>query len=519
MSKPHSPLLQVQNLSITYRHGAGETLAVRDLSCSLMAGQTLALVGASGSGKSSVGLGIMRLLPPQAQVGGSVQLAGENLLERSESLMDAARGRELAMVFQEPMTALNPLHRIGKQLSEAFLIHQTAPRQTVLDAIETALGDVGLRASGDQPTSVQRILRAYPHQLSGGQRQRVLLAMALLNRPSLLILDEPTTALDAESRIGLIHLLKQLQERHQLSLLLISHHLSMVRALADQVVVMEGGVAVEQGPAAQLLDTPSHAYTKALLAADHLPKQNSDLTAAPALLTATNLTIRYRLANPSPLAFWRRRWLTVLKDADFTIEQGRTLGLIGASGTGKTSIALALLRLIPTASGVVDFDAQGLLKLRGHALRTLRRHIQMVWQDPFSSLNPRMMVGDLVAEGLGLIRPRLDPSSQNTMVAEALQAVELAPELANRYPHELSGGQRQRVAIARALILRPRLLILDEPTSALDALTQAQVIALLKKLQSEHELSYLLISHDPAVVAALSHRVLTLKNAGLQAVA
>jgi ABC-type microcin C transport system duplicated ATPase subunit YejF len=436
MSKPHSPLLQVQNLSITYRHGAGETLAVRDLSCSLMAGQTLALVGASGSGKSSVGLGIMRLLPPQTQVGGSVQLAGENLLERSESLMDAARGRELAMVFQEPMTALNPLHRIGKQLSEAFLIHQTAPRQTVLDAIETALGDVGLRASGDQPTSVQRILRAYPHQLSGGQRQRVLLAMALLNRPSLLILDEPTTALDAESRIGLIHLLKQLQERHQLSLLLISHHLSMVRALADQVVVMEGGVAVEQGPAAQLLDTPSHAYTKALLAADHLPKQNSDLTAAPALLTAT-----------------------------------------------------------------------------------LRRHIQMVWQDPFSSLNPRMMVGDLVAEGLGLIRPRLDPSSQNTMVAEALQAVELAPELANRYPHELSGGQRQRVAIARALILRPRLLILDEPTSALDALTQAQVIALLKKLQSEHGLSYLLISHDPAVVAALSHRVLTLKNAGLQAVA
>jgi microcin C transport system ATP-binding protein len=266
------------------------------------------------------------------------------------------------------------------------------------------------------------------------------------------------------------------------------------------------------------LDTPSHAYTKALLAADHLPKQNSDLTAAPALLTATNLTIRYRLANPSPLAFWRRRWLTVLKDADFTIEQGRTLGLIGASGTGKTSIALALLRLIPTASGVVDFDAQGLLKLRGHALRTLRRHIQMVWQDPFSSLNPRMMVGDLVAEGLGLIRPRLDPSSQNTMVAEALQAVELAPELANRYPHELSGGQRQRVAIARALILRPRLLILDEPTSALDALTQAQVIALLKKLQSEHELSYLLISHDPAVVQALAHQVLRLENGRLQAV-
>jgi microcin C transport system ATP-binding protein len=291
----------------------------------------------------------------------------------------------------------------------------------------------------------------------------------------------------------------------------------MVRRLADQVVVMEGGVAVEQGSTADVLDTPRHAYTRALLAADNLPVQ-AKLPPAPPLLAAHNLTVRHRLANRGGLAFWRRRWLTVLQGATLTVESGRTLGLIGASGSGKTSIALALLRLIPSATGQVQFDGQPLLTLRGRALRTVRRQLQMVWQDPFSSLNPRMMVGDLVAEGLTLLTPQPTADQRAKKIAAALAAVDLASDLANRYPHELSGGQRQRVAIARALILQPKLVILDEPTSALDALTQAQVIGLLKKLQQDHGLSYLLISHDPAVVQALAHQVLRLENGRLQAV-
>ncbi|MBM3602278.1 MAG: ABC transporter ATP-binding protein [Alphaproteobacteria bacterium] len=508
------PLLTIQDLRITYHHGGQTTTAVQGLSCELMAGQTLALVGASGSGKSSVGLALMRLLPAATDIGGMVRLNGQDLLNLPEDQMNQARGQQLAMVFQEPMTALNPLHRIHRQLTEAVTIHQRATPRQALNFAQQALAQVGL---ADNAATLKRILAAYPHQLSGGQRQRVLLAMALINRPSLLILDEPTTALDADSREGLMELLQSLQQQHSLSLLLISHHLSMVRRLANQVVVMEGGIAVEQGSTADVLDSPRHPYTQALLAADHLPAQ-AKMPPAPPLLTASKLTVRHRLANRGGLAFWRRRWLTVLQDQSFAVESGRTLGLIGASGSGKTSIALALLRLNPNVQGAVQFDDQPLLSLRGRTLRAIRRHLQMVWQDPFSSLNPRMMVGDLVAEGLTLLTPQPTAAARTEKIAAALAAVDLASDLANRYPHELSGGQRQRVAIARALILQPKLVILDEPTSALDALTQAQVINLLKKLQQEHGLGYLLISHDPAVVQALAHRVLRLENGQLQAV-
>jgi microcin C transport system ATP-binding protein len=508
------PLLKIHDLRVTYHHGGQTTTAVQGLRCELAAGQTLALVGASGSGKSTVGLALMRLLPTRTSVGGIVSLDGEDLLSLPEELMNQARGQRVAMVFQEPMTALNPLHRIYRQITEGITLHQGINQRQALAIARDAMAQVGL---ADSAATLKRILAAYPHQLSGGQRQRVLLAMALANRPSLLILDEPTTALDADSREGLMDLLKTLQQQQKLSLLLISHHLSMVRRLADQVVVMEGGVAVEQGSTADVLDTPRHAYTRALLAADNLPVQ-AKLPPAPPLLAAHNLTVRHRLANRGGLAFWRRRWLTVLQGATLTVESGRTLGLIGASGSGKTSIALALLRLIPSATGQVQFDGQPLLTLRGRALRTVRRQLQMVWQDPFSSLNPRMMVGDLVAEGLTLLSPQPTAAARAEKIAAALAAVDLASDLAGRYPHELSGGQRQRVAIARALILQPKLVILDEPTSALDALTQAQVIGLLKKLQQDHGLSYLLISHDPAVVQALAHQVLRLENGRLQAV-
>ncbi|MDB5366601.1 MAG: microcin transporter ATP-binding protein [Rhodospirillales bacterium] len=498
------PILAVRDLAVEFPGPGGRSVAaVRGVSFEIARGETLALVGESGSGKSVTALSILQLLPEAAArtTRGSIQFSGEELVGARPDRLREIRGGRIAMVFQEPMTSLNPLLTIEKQLAETLTLHKgltgAAARTRVLELLEL----VGL------PKAEQR-LGAYPHELSGGQRQRVMIAMALANEPDLLIADEPTTALDVTIQAQILELLRDLRDRFGMALLLITHDLGVVRAMADRVVVMRKGEVVETAPSADLFAHPQHPYTRALLAAEPKGAAVAHQSDAPPVLTVEGLKVWF----PIKAGLLRRTidHVRAVDGIDLAVRPGQTVGVVGESGSGKTTLGQALLRLIDS-EGTIRFDGVNVQGWAPKQLRPLRRKMQIVFQDPYGSLSPRLTVGEIVAEGLK-VHGIDDPSQREARVVEALRAVGLDPDSRNRYPHEFSGGQRQRIAIARAIVLEPSFVVLDEPTSALDMSVQAQIVDLLRKLQVERGLAYLFISHDLKVVRALADEVIVMKD-------
>lgn len=496
----HQPLLQVDGLSIIKRITSDAQPAqvlVDHLSFELNAGQTLAIVGESGSGKSISSLALLGLLPPQLTVQGSARFAGQDLLELDAVALQQIRGRRIAMIFQEPMTALNPLHQVLHIVGEPLRLqgmHKAQVREQVLQLLH----DVGIA------NAVDKLMR-YPHELSGGQRQRVMIAAALALEPDLLIADEPTTALDVTLQAQILQLLQQLQLTRRMAMILISHDLNLVKRYAHDVIVMQQGQVVEQGAVADIFASPKAPYTQHLL--------NHDFGQALTLPAGENLLQLQQLSVQFPI---KKGWLNrtvdhvlALQALDVTVAQGHSLGIVGESGSGKSSLALAICRLIQS-QGQIIFDGCHLNRLSEKQLRPIRSQIQIVFQDPFSSLNPRMTVADIIAEGLHI--QGLAKADIQAAITNSLSLVELPTDFATRYPHELSGGQRQRVALARALALKPKLIVLDEPTSALDRTTQRAIVQLLQKLQQQSGLSYVFISHDLQVVRALCQQVLVLHH-------
>jgi microcin C transport system ATP-binding protein len=497
-------LLKVENLSVTFGHGTQAVEAVRSASFAIEKGQTLALVGESGSGKSVTALSILQLLPyPNARhPSGSIKLDGEELVGASFRTLQKIRGNRIAMIFQEPMTSLNPLHTIEKQINEVLFIHKN------MNEAEARARTLELLKLVALPNAENR-LNAYPHELSGGQRQRVMIAMALANNPDLLIADEPTTALDVTIQAQILALLKNLQKRLGMALLLITHDLGIVRKMADQVCVMQKGELVEQAPVETLFTKPKHAYTKMLLSAEPKGDALTVKADAPEIMRVDNLKVHFPVKKGV-----LRRVVDVIKAVDgvsLSVRKGETVGVVGESGSGKTTLGLGLLRLL-SSTGPIIFMGRAIDQLARNQLRPLRREMQIVFQDPYGSLSPRMSIGDIVAEGLDIHKLAPDKAARQRRVIEALNEVGLDPETRDRYPHEFSGGQRQRIAVARAVILKPKFVVLDEPTSALDMSVQAQIVDLLRDLQKKHDLSYLFISHDLRVVKALSHHIIVMKD-------
>ncbi len=503
-SPSQPPLLAVRDLAVAFGRGAQQVDAVRGVSFALNRGQTLALVGESGSGKSVTALSVLQLLPyPRAwHPSGSIQLDGQELLGAPERALRAVRGNRIAMVFQEPMTSLNPLHSVEKQVGEVLEIHKglrgAERRARVLELLRL----VGI------PQAEKR-LGALPHELSGGQRQRVMIAMALANEPDILIADEPTTALDVTIQAQILALLKDLQARLGMALLFITHDLGIVRKMADQVCVMCDGQVVEAGPVADIFARPAHAYTQKLLAAEPKGKPNAAPADSPAVMDVRDLKVWFPIR-----AGILRRVVSHVKAVDgisLTVRAGHTVGVVGESGSGKTTLGLALLRLTE-AQGGLTFLGQDIMGMDGTTLRPLRRQMQMVFQDPYGSLSPRLSVGQIVGEGIEIHDLARTRDEKRAMIAEALQEVGLDPATQDRYPHEFSGGQRQRISIARALVLKPRFIVLDEPTSALDVSVQAQIVDLLRDIQHRHNIAYLFISHDLRVVRALADDLVVMKD-------
>jgi microcin C transport system ATP-binding protein len=496
-----SALLEVRNLTVTFRQDGKTTHAVKGVSFAVEKGETLALVGESGSGKSVTALSTVALLGDSADLTGSVTFEGREMVGASEKDLRRTRGNDISFIFQEPMTSLNPLHTLEKQLAESLLVHQGITGTEARARIVELLQQVGI----DQP---EARLASYPHQLSGGQRQRVMIAMALLNGPKLLIADEPTTALDVTIQAQILDLLADLQKRLGMSLLFITHDLGIVRRFADRVCVMQQGEIVESGPVAKIFDAPQHPYTQMLLAAEQTGRPAPVPADAETLLKTEHLKIWF----PIQRGLLKRTvgHIKAVNDASITLREGETLGIVGESGSGKTTLALAVMRLIRSEGPILYLgrDVQG---WKSKALRPLRRDMQIVFQDPFGSLSPRMTCEEIIAEGLW-VHGHDGRHSQRDLVSEIMQEVGLDPATMDRYPHEFSGGQRQRIAIARAMILRPRLVVLDEPTSALDMTVQVQIVHLLRDLQERHRLAYLFISHDLKVVRALSHRLIVMKR-------
>jgi microcin C transport system ATP-binding protein len=498
-------LLSVRDLHVSFATPGAAVEAVRGVSFDLDKGETLALVGESGSGKSVTALSILQLLPyPVATHSrtSSIVFDGKELVGAPEGVMRDIRGNRIAMVFQEPMTSLNPLHTVEKQLTETLFLHKhmgaAAARARAIELLKL----VGLAEAESR-------LGAYPHQLSGGQRQRVMIAMALANEPDILIADEPTTALDVTIQAQILKLLKHLQARFGMALLLITHDLTIVRKMADRVAVMTKGEIVETGTVAEVFARPRHDYTRHLLAAEPKGKPLPVDPPPPVLIGAEGLKVWFPIR--SGLFRSISGYVKAVDGVDFTLRAGQTLGVVGESGSGKTTLGLALLRLLESG-GAIRYDGRRLDGIAERQMRPLRRELQIVFQDPYSSLSPRLSVGQIVEEGLKVHRIGRDAAARRSLIRDALSEVGLDPEAVDRYPHEFSGGQRQRVAIARALVLKPRFVVLDEPTSALDMSVQAQVVDLLRELQARHQLAYLFISHDLRVVRALAHEVLVMKD-------
>ncbi len=496
-----APLLSVANLEVSFRQDGGSTQAVRGVSFQVHRGETVALVGESGSGKSVTALSTVRLLSDNADIAGSILYNGQELVGASERDLMKVRGNDISFVFQEPMTSLNPLHTVEKQLGESIELHQGLRGPKVRDRIIDLLTKVGIRDPETRLTS-------YPHELSGGQRQRVMIAMALANGPDLLIADEPTTALDVTIQAQILDLLEDLKQSEGMAMLFITHDLTIVRKIADRVCVMKDGHIVEQGPTAEIFANPQHPYTQMLLAAETTGEPAPVTTTQAPICTVENLRIWF----PIRRGLLRRTagYIKAVNDATLAIRPGETIGIVGESGSGKTTLALAIMRLIESEGRIV-FMGKPVNGLSQKDMRPLRSDMQIVFQDPFGSLSPRMTIEQIIAEGLTI--HNIDPSrSRREIVAEIMAEVGLDPAMMYRYPHEFSGGQRQRIAIARAMVLRPKLVVLDEPTSALDMTVQVQIVALLRDLQQKYGLAYLFISHDLKVVRALSHQIIVMKQ-------
>ncbi|MDP1731289.1 MAG: ABC transporter ATP-binding protein [Devosia sp.] len=498
------PLLSVRDLHVDFRQGEGVVHAVRGVSFDINSGETLALVGESGSGKSVTALSVLKLLPYPAasHPKGEILFKGKELLHASDAELRAVRGNDISMIFQEPMTSLNPLHTVERQVSEVLVTHRGMRPNQARSRVVELLEQVGI----DKPATR---LASFPHQLSGGQRQRVVIAMALANEPDLLIADEPTTALDVTVQAQILELLKRLQSRLGMAMLFITHNLGIVRKMADTTCIMTQGEIVERGPTADIFATPQHSYTRHLLAAEPKGAPPAARPGAETIIEARDLKVWF----PIKRGLLRRTvgHIKAVDGVDVELREGETLAVVGESGSGKSTLGLALLRLISSRGRVVflGHDIQG---LSWKALRPLRRHMQIVFQDPYGSLSPRLPVGDIIAEGIRVHQPRLAAAELDRRVVQALKDVGLDPAARFRYPHEFSGGQRQRIAIARAIVLEPKLLVLDEPTSALDMSVQAQVVDLLRDLQRARGLSYLFVSHDLKVVRALANAVIVLRN-------
>jgi microcin C transport system ATP-binding protein len=497
-------LLKINDLRISFRGNE----VVHGISFAIKKGETLALVGESGSGKSVTALSILQLLPYPAAThapGSSILFDGLEVVGADEKAMRRIRGARVGMIFQEPMTSLNPLHSIERQIAESLILHQRLTASQARVRVLELLDLVGLPQLKDR-------LNAYPHQLSGGQRQRVMIAMALCNNPDLLIADEPTTALDVTVQAQILDLLRDLKTGLNMALLLITHDLSIVEKMADRICVMKNGDIVEHGATAEVFAAPKHDYTKMLLNASpkSLPPATAINNAAAPILTATDIRVHF----PRNKNFFGKTssWVKAVDGVSLTAQAGSTIGIVGESGSGKTTLGLALLRLAPLTGGTINFDGKDISDFSRTEMRPLREDMQIVFQDPYGALSPRMSVGEIIGEGLDIHRTDISKSARDDLVVQALRDVHLDPETRHRYPHEFSGGQRQRIAIARAMVLQPRFMILDEPTSALDVSVQAQIVDLLRELQDKHNLAYIFISHDLRVIRAMAHDLVVMKD-------
>jgi len=498
------PLLSVRDLSVAFHQGGKTSVAVDHVSFDIAKGEVVALVGESGSGKSVTANSILKLLPYPAasHPSGEILFKGKDMLKVRPEELRHVRGNDITMIFQEPMTSLNPLHTVERQVAEILHLHQVIGREAARKRVIELLTEVGIR----EP---EKRLGAFPHELSGGQRQRVMIAMALANRPELLIADEPTTALDVTVQARILELLAKLKTEYGMSMLFITHDLGIVRKFADRVCVMTKGKIVETGPTAEIFANPQHAYTRHLLAAEPKGEPPPSDDSKPIVIETDDLKVWF----PIKSGMLRRvtDYVKAVDGVDLKLRAGHTLGIVGESGSGKTTLGLAMTRLIASQGRVafVGRDIQGL----GFAdMRPLRKEMQIVFQDPFGSLSPRMSVADIVGEGLSVHEPSISADERDIRVSEALAETGLDPETRHRYPHEFSGGQRQRIAIARAMVLKPQFVMLDEPTSALDMSVQAQVVELLRDLQARHDLAYLFISHDLKVVKALANDIIVMRN-------
>ncbi len=498
-------LLSIQNLNVDFKTPSGVFRAVDDVSFDIRKGETMALVGESGSGKSVTALSVMQLLPyPLASHGpeSSIIFDDHELVGAGRKTLRSIRGRRIGMIFQEPQSSLNPLHTIEKQIGEVLELHQGLGRKEVQARVRELLDLVGLPALKDR-------LGAYPHELSGGQRQRVMIAMALANNPDILIADEPTTALDVTIQAQILELLKDLQKRLGMAMLLITHDLTIVEKTADRICVMREGRIVESNTTGKLFARPQHDYTKMLLAAQPkglAPKPSKD---TPVIINGADVKVWF----PRKKTFLGqpKEWVRAVDGLDLEIRAGRTLGVVGESGSGKSTLGLALLRLL-NGEGSVRFEGEDITHYGRKEMRPLRSRMQIVFQDPYGSLSPRMTVGGIVGEGLKIHRPDLGNKERDELVVRALEDVHMDPHTRHRYPHEFSGGQRQRISIARAMVLHPKFVVLDEPTSALDVSVQAQIVDLLCELQEAHNLAYMFISHDLRVVKAMAHDLIVMKD-------
>ncbi|MCV6585896.1 MAG: ABC transporter ATP-binding protein [Marinibacterium sp.] len=496
-----SALLQVQDLRVSFRQDGRRVEAVKGVSFTVDRGETVALVGESGSGKSVTALSTVSLLGESAGVEGSVTFNGTQMIGAPEATLQQVRGNDISFIFQEPMTSLNPLHRLERQLSESLELHQGLTGDAARARIVELLTKVGIRDPEER-------LDSYPHQLSGGQRQRVMIAMALANKPDILIADEPTTALDVTIQAQILDLLAELKDSEGMGLLFITHDLGIVRRFADRVCVMKDGEIVETGPTAELFADPQHPYTQMLLAAEPSGVPEPVAEDAPEIASTQNLKVWF----PIQRGLLKRTvgFVKAVNDATLSVRAGETVGIVGESGSGKTTLALAIMRLI-ASEGEIVYDGRDVRQWSTRQLRRLRKDMQIVFQDPFGSLSPRMTCQQIIAEGLAI--HRIDPGRDTRdLVAEVMTETGLDPAAMDRYPHEFSGGQRQRIAIARAMVLRPKLLVLDEPTSALDMTVQVQIVDLLRDLQQRYGLAYLFISHDLKVVRAMSHKIIVMKQ-------
>ncbi len=496
------PILQIKNLSVAFHNGLQCTQAVKNISFDLYPGKTLALVGESGSGKSVSALSALKLHPESVQYQGEILFNGQNILTLNEPQLRGIRGNHISMIFQEPMTSLNPLHTVEKQISEVLYLHKGMKNSAARNRVLELLDLVGI------PNPEQR-LKSYPHELSGGQKQRVMIAMALANEPDILLADEPTTALDVTIQKQILELLKELQNKLGMSILLITHDLNVVHRYADEVCVMRHGDLIESGPTEQIFNQPTQEYTRTLLNADPSGTPVTLPETPTPLLTTDQLAVRFPIKGG--ILNRVKDHFTAVEQVSVQVHQGETLGIVGESGSGKTTLCHAIIRLL-NSEGKIELDQHRLDQMNQKQVLPFRKRMQIVFQDPYGSLSPRMSIEEIIAEGLEVHEPHLTKNEREARVVSILEEVGLDPVIRHRYPHEFSGGQRQRIAIARAMILKPELVVLDEPTSALDRTVQSQVLDLLKDLQQKYKLTYLFISHDLAVVKAISHQLIVLKQ-------